>query len=158
MTNIEFRKITWDNFIQCIELQVTDEQRQFISSNQHALAEAYVAQDEGQVIIAFAIYKEETLVGFISMYYDDGSGNFEYSSYGIFKMMIDKRYQGLGYGREAVAKAIEYFRTFPRGAAKVAELTYKPDNIAAKRIYDSLGFVQTGKMLECGEVHAELVL
>ncbi|GMK41298.1 N-acetyltransferase [Paenibacillus sp. CCS19] len=155
---MEFRKITWENFIPCIELQVTEEQKSYISSNQHALAEAYIAQDEGQDIITFAIYKDETLVGFIMMYYDDGSGNFDYSSYGIFKMMIDQRYQGQGYGKEVVAQAIAYFRTFPRGAAKVAELTYNPENAAAKKIYDSFGFVQTGKVLDSGEVHAELVL
>lgn len=155
---IEFRKITWDNFIQCIELEVTEEQRQFISTNQHALAEAYIATDEGQDIITFAIYNEDIMIGFLSMYYDDGNGNFDYSSYGVFKMMIDKRYQGRGYGKAAVIKVIEFVRTFPRGNAKFVELTYKPENVAAKRIYAALGFVETGKVLECGEVYAELIL
>ncbi|KAA2284409.1 GNAT family N-acetyltransferase, partial [Clostridioides difficile] len=62
---IEFRRITWDNFIECIELKVTPDQQRFISSNQHALAEAYVASDEGQIIITFAVYKEDNMVGFI---------------------------------------------------------------------------------------------
>lgn len=155
---MEFRRITWENFIECIELKVTPEQQRFISSNQHALAEAYIASDEGQIIITFAVYKEDNMVGFISMYYDDGDGNFEYSSYGIFKMMIDQRYQGNGYGKEMVVKAIEYARTFPRGKAKVVELTYKPENLAAKKIYDSLGFIQTGEILACGEVQAVLTL
>lgn len=155
---MEFRKITWDNFIECIELQVADEQQRFISSNQHALAEAYVASDEGQDIITFAIYKDEVMVGFIMMYYDDGNGNFNYSSYGIFKMMIDKRYQGKGYGKEVMIKAIEYFKTAPHGKARVVELTYKPENVVAKNLYTSLGFVETGSRLACGEVHAELAL
>lgn len=59
----EPKDITWDNFIECIELQVTEEQRQFISSNQHALAEAYIASKEGQVIITFAVYKDDVMVG-----------------------------------------------------------------------------------------------
>ncbi len=155
---MEFRKITWENFIPCIELSVTEEQKQFISSNQHALAEAYIAADEGQDIMTFAVYNENTLVGFLMMYYDDGDGNFDYSSYGVFKMMIDKHHQGKGYGKKVMAKVIEYVRTFPRGKAKVIELTYKPENLPAKKIYSSLGFVETGKVLECGEVHAELVL
>ncbi|WP_340027078.1 GNAT family protein [Paenibacillus sp. FSL H7-0940] len=155
---MEFRRITWDNFIECIELKVTPDQQRFISSNQHALAEAYVASDEGQIIITFAVYKEDNMVGFISMYYDDGDGNFDYSSYGIFKMMIDQRDQGKGYGKEMVVKAIEYARTFPRGKAKVVELTYKPENVVAKKIYDSLGFIQTGEILACGEVQAVLTL
>lgn len=155
---MEFRKITWDNFITCIELRVTEEQQRFISSNQHALAEAYIARDEGQIIITFAVYKESHMVGFISMYYDDGDGNFEYSSYGIFKMMIDQRYQGKGYGKEMVAKAIEYARAFPRGRAKSIELTYKPENVIAKKIYDYFGFVETGETLACGEVRAVMAL
>lgn len=30
---MEFREITWENFIECIELQVTEDQKRFISSN-----------------------------------------------------------------------------------------------------------------------------
>lgn len=155
---MELREITWDNFIACIELQVKEEQKQFISSNQHALAEAYLASKEGQVIITFAIYKEETLVGFVMMYYDDGDGNLEYSSYGVFKFMIDARHQGKGYGREAMAQIISYIQTMPLGKARVIELTYKPDNVAAKRLYAGLGFVETGNIHPSGEVCAELVL
>ncbi|MCJ7841978.1 GNAT family N-acetyltransferase [Lederbergia sp. NSJ-179] len=155
---MEFRKITWDNFIECIELQVTEEQKRFMSSNQHALAEAYIALDEGQDIITFAVYKDGIMVGFISMYYDDGDGNYEHSSYGVFKMMIDKCYQGKGYGKEAMIKAIDFSRSFPHGKARVVELTYKPENVIAKNLYTSLGFVETGSVLACGEVHAELKL
>lgn len=155
---MEFRKITWDNFIKCIELQVTEEQQRFMSSNQHALAEAYIAADEGQDIITFAAYKDETMVGFIMMYYDDGDGHYEHSSYGVFKMMIDKRYQGKGYGRETMIKAIDFSRSSPHGKARVVELTYKPENVVAKNLYTSLGFVETGDVLECEEVNAELKL
>ncbi|TYP76794.1 GNAT family N-acetyltransferase [Paenibacillus methanolicus] len=155
---MEFREITWDNFIECIEVQVTEEQKRFISSNQHTLAEAYVASKEGQDIITFAIYKEDMMVGFIMMYYDDGNGNFEYSSYGVFKMMIDRRYQGKGYGKEAMINAIEYAQVFPRRKARVIELTYKPDNMIARHLYSSLGFVETGNTHPSGEVYAEFVL
>ena len=73
-------------------------------------------------------------------------------------MMIDKRYQGKGYGEEAIINAIEFVRTSPHGNARVIELTYKPENVVAKKIYASLGFVETGNKLACGEVPAELVL
>ncbi|UVI33103.1 hypothetical protein [Paenibacillus spongiae] len=55
-------------------------------------------------------------------------------------------------------KAIEYVRAFPLGKAKIVELTYKSENVVAKRIYDALGFVETGEILSCGEVRAKLVL
>lgn len=155
---MELKEITWDNFIECIELQVTEQQRQYISSNQHALAEAYIASKEGQVIITFAVYKDETMVGFISMYYDDGDGEFEYSSYGVFKFMIDQRYQGKGYGKEAMEKALEYAKASPHGKARVVELTYKPENVIAKRLYSSLKFIETGNVHPSGEVYAEYIL
>lgn len=155
---MEFREITWDNFIECIELQVTEEQKRFISSNQHALAEAYIASKEGQVIITFAIYKDENMVGFLSMYYDDGDGNFEYSSYGVFKFMIDRRYQGKGYGKEAMVKAVEFAKSLPHGKARVVELTYKPENEIAKNLYSSLRFIETGNIHPSGEVYAEYIL
>lgn len=40
---IEFRKITWDNFDECINLQLTEEQRGFLASNVYSLAQSYVA-------------------------------------------------------------------------------------------------------------------
>ncbi|MCR8655900.1 GNAT family N-acetyltransferase [Paenibacillus endoradicis] len=155
---MEFREISWDNFIECIELQVTEEQKLFISSNQHALAEAYIASKEGQVITTFAIYKHEKMVGFIMMYYDDGNGNFEYGSYGVFKIIIDWRYQGKGYGKEAMVKAIEFFKASNYGKARVVELTYKPENLVAKNLYTSLGFVETGNINPSGEVYVESLL
>lgn len=155
---MEFREITWDNFIECIELRVTEEQKRFISSNQHSLAEAYIASKEGQVIITFAIYKDEKMVGFIMMYYDNGDDNFERSSYGVFKIMIDGRYQGKGYGKEAMMTAIEYARASHHGKARVVELTYKPENVVAKNLYSSLGFVETRNTHPSGEVYVEFVL
>ncbi|PZT53233.1 GNAT family N-acetyltransferase [Paenibacillus silvae] len=59
--------------------------------------------------------------------------------------------KGQGYGREMVEKAIAYAQSAPRGKAKLVELTYKPENAAAKKIYDSLGFRLTGDVLACGE-------
>ncbi|QHT62852.1 GNAT family N-acetyltransferase [Paenibacillus lycopersici] len=98
------------------------------------------------------------MVGFIMMYYDDGNGKFEYSSYGIFKIMIDRRYQGNGYGKEATIKAIAYSKASTHGKARVVELTYNPDNAIARKLYLSLGFVETGKIHPSGEVYAEYVL
>lgn len=49
------------------------------------------------------------------MYYDDGNGKFEYSSYGVFKMMIDRQYQGKGYGKEAMIKVIDFSRASAHG-------------------------------------------
>lgn len=57
-----------------------------------------------------------------------------------------------------MTQIIAYIQTMPLGKARVIELTYKPDNVAAKRLYAGLGFVETGNIHPSGEVYAELVL
>ena len=42
---IELKQINHDNWIECIELEVKDEQRQFVNPNIFSLAEAYVHSD-----------------------------------------------------------------------------------------------------------------
>ena len=59
--------------------------------------------------------------------------------------MIDKAYQGRGYGREAVRLALEFIRTFPCGKADRCWLSYEPENDAARRLYASFGFRETGE-------------
>lgn len=98
------------------------------------------------------------MVGFILMYYEEGDGNFDYSSYGVFKIMIDRRHQSKGYGKEAMRHAIKFSKAFPCGKARLLELTYQPENVIAKNLYSSLGFVETGNLHPSGEVYAEFVL
>lgn len=71
--------------------------------------------------------------------------------------MIDKKYQGKGYGKETMTKALELIRTFPHGKASVVSLSYESDNTIAKTLYSSFGFVETGETL-CGELVAKLYL
>ena len=40
---VELKKITWENFEQCLSLGVTDNQQDFVEDNVYALAQAYVA-------------------------------------------------------------------------------------------------------------------
>lgn len=72
--------------------------------------------------------------------------------------MIDERYQGKGYGKGAMIKAIEFSKASPFGEVRVVELTYNPENLVAKNLYSSLGFVEPGNTHPSGEVYAEFVL
>jgi diamine N-acetyltransferase len=62
--------------------------------------------------------------------------------------MIDKKYQGLGYGRIAMEKALELIQTFPYGKAELVVLSYEPENEAARQLYASFGFLETGEMID----------
>ena len=39
------------------------------------------------------------------------------ASYGINHFMIDHKYQGKGFGKQAMQKVIEFLRLFPQGKA-----------------------------------------
>ncbi|MFD2044220.1 GNAT family N-acetyltransferase [Ornithinibacillus salinisoli] len=155
---VQFRKITWDNFEECIHLKLSDEQNNFLASNVYSLAQSYVALlNDDLPAMTFAIYDLDTMIGFIMMYYDNAEEN-EYgneSCYGILRLMIDKRYQNKGYGTLAMTKAIAYIKSFPQGEATSVYIAYSPDNKVARNLYTSLGFAETG-IISNGELVAKL--
>ena len=59
--------------------------------------------------------------------------------------MIDKRYQGRGYGREAIRLALDFIRTWPCGKAEYCEISYEPENENAAKLYHSMGFEENGE-------------
>ena len=156
---ISFRQITWDNYREVLKLRVTEEQDDFIASNVFSLAQSYVALlNDDLPPMTYAIYKDEVVIGFIMMFHDTAEeSDYSEESYGVLRFMIDKGYQGQGYGKAAFAKALELIRTFPQGDAVSVYLSYDPQNEVARRLYGSFGFVETGD-ISGGEVVARLAL
>ena len=60
--------------------------------------------------------------------------------------MIDKRYQGSGFGREALILALDFIRTWPCGKAEFCRVSCEPGNETARKLYASFGFEETGEM------------
>jgi Acetyltransferases len=154
----ELRKITDENFDECIGLEPNKEQRGFVASNLRSLAEAYVALVNHECVpIPYAIYSDGVMVGFIMLSYNEVNKDNAESTYWVWRLMIDKHYQGRGYGKESMIKALNFIRTFPYGKSSAVFLSYEPENMVAKGLYASLGFVKTGK-IEDGEIVANLIL
>lgn len=155
---IDLRKITFENFEECINLEPKEEQKSFVAPNIRSLGEAYVALDTNDCIpMPYAIYSGDVMVGFIMMTFNETNEINKENTYWICRLMIDKRYQGKGYGKNAVIKALELVKTFPYGQASLVYLSYEPENVGAKRLYASLGFEETGDIEE-GEIVAKLSL
>lgn len=157
---IKLQEITFNNFNECIKLEPHEEQKNFVAPNLFSLAEAYVALSNNEGIpMPYAIYDNDTMVGFTMLLFNEADESNKENTYWVCRFMIDKNYQGKGYGKQAMAKALELIRTFPKGKASEVRLSYEPENIAAKTLYASFGFRETGEIdADDGEVVAKLDL
>ena len=136
------------NYLSVLDLSVSPEQKDFVATNQYSLAQAY-AQPE---CVPFALYAENRPVGF-AMYSLDKDDH----QYWIYRLMIDQRYQGVGYGREAMGLLIDRIRGLSDEDHNRIYISFEPENAVAKALYESLGFVPDGRVLY-GEVVYYLAL
>ena len=136
------------NYLLVLDLSVSAEQKCFVATNQYSLAQAY-AQPE---CIPLALYAENHPVGFAMYCLDE-----EDHQYWIYRLMIDQRHQGKGYGREAMQLLIERIRGLSDEQHNCIYISFEPENKIAKSLYESLGFVPDGRVLY-GEVVYRLEL
>ncbi len=152
---IHLEKITWDNYEQLCKLRVKKEQDDYVARNNESLIHAYVAISEGQTRpFPFGIYLGKKPVGFVMIGYngyEDGDPEFMKNTYFIWRLMIDKKYQGNGYGRQAFQLALDFVRTFPCGPSDLCWLSYEPENEVAKTLYVSFGFVEVPEAYKEGD-------
>lgn len=139
--HINFREITTENWHECANLSVTKEQENFVAPNSYSLTQALYDDDEW---ITRAIYDDATMIGFIMYGVNDDETSY------ICRYMIDKRYQGKGYGKAALAQILDLLKnTFK---CKEVGLSEVPENYVAKKLYGSLGFEFTGEIDDGEEV------
>jgi len=64
----------------------------------------------------------------------------------LYRLMIDRQHQGLGYGRAALRALLVYLRGLSGGPD--ITLGVAPENIGARNLYASEGFLETGEVLD----------
>ncbi len=158
---VALKKITAANLWQIVALEVAPEQRSFVASNTNSILEAYAAISGGGTALPFGVYHEDTPVGFVMLSYGcedwPDAPAIAHDNYCIWRLMIDRRFQGQGYGKAALEAALGYIRTLPCGPAEWCWLSYEPENTVAKALYHAYGFRETGDM-DGGEAIAALRL
>ena len=167
MSQIRLEPINDDNFYAVTKLKVSKEQKQFLATNSYSLIHAYLATINGQKAYPFAILLGDKPVGFIMIGYDILSEKVKDNpicnwyicdNYILWRLMIDKKYQGKGYAKEAIKLALDFIRTFPCGKAKYCWLSYTLENTVAKNLYRSFGFKEVPEAFYKGEMPAVLEL
>ena len=145
MNNIHLEKLTWDTVDDVLKLKVSKEQKEFVATNRDSMVDAYFALTEEKFpVYTFGIYLGKKPVGFLMIGYDVPWAEQYYDLprgyYYIWRFMIDKRYQGNGYGREALKLAVDFMKTSPSGKSEYCWLSYEPENEVARKLYLSFGF------------------
>lgn len=150
----EIRAVTSENWEALIELKVHDNQKNFVASNLYSIAQSKFGDEyEGHWdLFPFGIYDEAQPVGFL-MY----ALNFEHPAHQAFiqRLMVDEKFQGKGYGKFGMHWMLDFFRADKR--IKTVGISYEPHNEVARKLYASLGFVETGKLVD-NETEAMLQL
>lgn len=145
--SICLKDVTIENYFDVLNLEVHPNQRNFIVSNSISLAEAYVYDKNGDFIAPLAVYDKEVLVGFVMISYDQKIG-ISKGNYLLFRFMIDKRFQDLGYFKPTMDAVIDFVRTESAGKATSLWLSYEPENNQARSCYLHYGFKETGEVIE----------
>jgi diamine N-acetyltransferase len=160
MTTITLQPITPDNWVECIELTPTPEQQDhgYVAPNVLSLAQAYaepwwipLAVYAGTTMVGFVLYGRWPESGYAAYWGNKPKPGIDY----ILRMMIDRRYQGLGYGKAAFAALLERIRA--QSGCQAIELDYDRANIVAARLYADYGF-QPVEENEDGEILARFVV
>ena len=132
---ISLRPVTDADLSAVMRLQVSPEQQHFVAPDPVSLAQAALQP----LAWPRAIYADETPVGLVMLYDDPYT-----PEYYLWRLMVDARYQRMGFPRQAMTQVIDYVL----GRPKATELlvSYVPKEGSPQPFYAGLGFVETGEV------------
>ncbi|UCZ51540.1 GNAT family N-acetyltransferase [Bacillus shivajii] len=144
MAQISIQELTMKNMYKCLKLKLTEDQVDRIAPNVYSIAESKVDPH----FTPYAIHLDEEVIGFVMT--ENDPNEIDERKYWIPRFMIDVSYQRKGYGKEALQQVIDMLKR--NEDCHYIGLSTEPDNYSALRFYESLGFVNTGELLEESEV------
>ena len=148
--DVKLIEVVRDNFNDVIELKVEKKQEKYLPSNLFSIAESRFSTST----YLRAICVGDKVVGFLD--YEFGEiGEFDENECTIWRFMIDRKHQNTGIGKVAMGLLLEEIKAHER--CNLVDVYYDPQNIAAKKLYTSHGFKETGTR-DDGDVIAEITL
>lgn len=134
LENVKIVELNAENWYDCCELEVSTEQQEYMEPNAVSIAQSKFETS----LKPYAIYVADEIVGFL-MY---NSVQEELDGYWIYRIMVDKKFQGKGIGKAATKLMILEMAKLPD--AKKIVVGYHPENLGAHNLYSSLGFIDNG--------------
>ena len=149
---ISLRPIDESNRQAVEELDVSPEQQGFVSNAADSIREA-AREPDGRALY-WAVYAGDTPVGFV-MISDDVGGPGYFPQY-LWKLFIDERHQGRGYGSATLDLVAEYFRRRPE--VTIMRTSCGEGEGSPLGFYEGYGFRQTGEIVFDTEILLEYKL
>jgi diamine N-acetyltransferase len=134
---MDLRDVNADNWRDVVRIEPREDQRQFVASVSYYLNLCHYGKDWRPL----ALYREGEPIGFAMWAFDT-----EEESYWIGGLVIGAEHQGKGYGRAAMEAMLDHLAAQP--GYREAALSCDPENTVARRLYASLGFVETGERVD----------
>ena len=130
--SISLSKVTKENYEAVCDLQVTEEQDQYVAPNTWSLVESMF--NDGHETRAICL--NEVPIGFFMWVKETEQRT------SIWRFMVDSKHQNNGFGRKAMNLALDEIRS--DNQVKEIEICYDPENPVAKDFYSSFGFKEIG--------------
>jgi diamine N-acetyltransferase len=137
---VSLRSITDANRHEVEALVVAPAQRRFVSTVRASMREA--AAEPNARALCWAIYDDELPVGFVMI--ADEVESPEYTAHYLWKLLIDERYQGQGFGTATLDLIVEYFRGRP--GVEVLNTSAGQGDGSPITFYERYGFERTGEV------------
>lgn len=147
MEGLNIRPVTKDNWRAIVELKPLTDQEKYITSNAESLLESFYETRYNWSV--FGLFKEEYPIGFTMI----GAFNAEKEYIWLDRFMIDGQFQGKGYGKKFLQLIVDYIQS--KWQVKDIVLSIVKENNQAKKLYETIGFIDTGRI---DEENGELVM
>ena len=149
---VSLRQITDENIQSVLAMRTTPEQERFVSSVAQSLAEAAECPEANPWFRA--VFVDQRPVGFVMLGWDVEPQPPELvGPWFLWKLLIDHRHQGRGYGKAVVQEVVRLIRA--EGATELLT-SYTPGE-GPDGFYARLGFIPTGEV-HGGEILTRLDL
>lgn len=133
--DVTLRPVDRDTWTDVAGLRVTEAQRDFVAEPAYYLALCCYGSAGWRPL---AVLVRGRVVGFVMWAVDPDDG-----SCWLGGLLIDREQQGKGYGKRAVRAAVAMLAE--SDAHRDFALSYKPENVVARRLYAGLRFIETGE-------------
>jgi GNAT superfamily N-acetyltransferase len=154
LANVAFREVDVQTLAAVLAVRLPPEQERYVGSVAEALEEAREVP-EGKPWYR-AVFDGELAVGFVMLSWNVPPNPPEIiGPWYLWKLIVDSRYQGRGYGRAIIEKVVEIVRA--EGAETLlTSYALGPENPGP--FYQHLGFSPTGDVNIDGEIIVALKL